>query len=105
MRINLRARIPKVPNIVAKACLYVVFYLWFADMLRSSVLYPGARCLHSLAQVLLCGVAMGAHSKQIVILAGVSGCVSLFFFVRDYSDVLYFLKLKRELDVYYQAGR
>ncbi|MDI1315509.1 hypothetical protein [Prosthecobacter sp.] len=102
---NLQSRIPKVPNIAAKACLGVVCYLWLGEVVRSGMLYPGERLKLYLAQVILCGIAVAAASRHIAILAGVSGCVSLFLFVREYSDVLFYLKLQRELDAFYQAGR
>ena len=82
----------------------MVCYLWLGELVREGVLYPGTRCLLYLAQVLLCGIAVAADSRRIAILAGVAGSVSLFYFVRQYLDVLYYLRLQRELDVYYQAG-
>lgn len=102
---NLRSKVPKVPNLVAKACLCVVCYLWLSEVVRSGRLSHEGHCLLYLKQVLLCAIAVGARSKRVAILAGISGCLSLFFFVRAYSDVLYYLKLQRDLDVYYQAGR
>lgn len=57
-----------------------------------------------LTEVVLCGVAIAACSKQIAIFGGLLGCVCLFFFLREYLDLLHYLKLKRELDAFYQAG-
>jgi hypothetical protein len=105
MSMNLRYQIPKVPNILAKTCLCVVFYLWLAEVFGSSTLHPGTRCLMYLTQVVLCGIAAAANSKQVAILGGVFGCMSLFLFIREYMEVLHHLKLKRELDVFYQTGR
>lgn len=100
---NLRSNLPKVPNIFANACLFVVLYLWLAEVFGSATLYPGSRCLLYLMQVVLCAIAIAANSKQIAIFGGLLGCVSLFLFIQEYSNLLYYLKLKRELDAFYQA--
>lgn len=91
MHLNLFYKLPKTPDALAKVCLFMVFFLWLGDQVRSTRVYPGQRGSLYLVLVCLSMVASNAKSRQVAIFGGLSWCIFACQLAQECSALIYYM--------------
>jgi hypothetical protein len=86
-----RFDLPKVPNALAKTCLFLVAFFWAGDQVRSTRVYPGERWPLYLTLVCLSTVAVDAKSIRIAIVGGLSWCLFARELAQEYPAMIYYM--------------
>lgn len=81
---NLFHKLPYVPNLLAKTCLWLAILNWLGDEVSSVRTHPWYRCQHYLISAILSAVAWGASSKTTSILGLIGFGVFGFLLTQKY---------------------